>query len=323
MLNACIGDIAYYLPSNIETNEYLVKEMELDWSADDIYQKTGIKQRHISGDMCASDLGYEATLELFSKNEGLKEKIDYVLFVSQSSDYVLPATACILQDRLGLSRECGAVDLNQGCSGFVYGLSLAKGLIAGGVASNILLITSETYTKYIEPRDKTTRTIFGDGAAATWIRECNDNKGKINSFVLGTDGRGKNNLIVPNSGARIDKDSNNNLFMDGPEIFQFTLMSVPRMVRKILQLNDMDINDVDYFVFHQANSFMLKHLRDKLKIPAEKFCIDMEEMGNTVSPSIPIALCRAMERGDIKKGTKILIAGFGVGYSWGGCLIEI
>lgn len=323
MLKAGIGGIAYYLPPTIETNEYLVENMGLEWTAEDIYKKTGIKQRHISADKCASDLGYEAAIKLFDQNEGLKERIDYVLFVSQSHDYVLPATACLLQERLGLTKDCGAVDINQGCSGFIYGLSIAKGLIESGVVANILLITAETYTKYIDPMDKSTRTIFGDGAAATWIRAFDSEYDKLSGFVLGTNGKGKENLIVHNSGARKEEVANNNLFMDGPEIFQFTLMAVPKMVKRILQKENMDLDDVDYFVFHQANAFILNHLRNKLKISSERFCVDMEDTGNTVSPSIPIALSRAMERGNIRKGMKVMLAGFGVGYSWGGCVIEI
>lgn len=323
MLKARIGDIAYYLPPTVETNEFLVDNMGLDWTAEGIYKKTGIKQRHVSVDKCASDLGYEAAVKLFEKNKGLKEQIDYVLFVSQSPDYVLPSTACLLQERLELPEDCGAVDINQGCSGFIYGLSIAKGLIESGVAANILLITAETYTKYIDHMDKSTRTIFGDGAAATWIRACDCKYDIISGFVLGTNGKGKENLIVHNSGAREEEATDNNLFMDGPEIFQFTLMAVPKMVKDILRKENIELDDVDYFVFHQANAFILNHLRNKLKITTERFCIDMEDMGNTVSPSIPIALCRAMERGDIRKGMKALLAGFGVGYSWGGCVIEI
>lgn len=323
MKKAAIGGLAYYLPPKVETNEYLVETMGLDWTANDIFNKTGIKQRHVAGEACASDLGYEAAMKLFEEHEGLNKKIDYILFVSQSADYVLPATSCILQDKLGLPKNCGAIDINQGCSGFVYGLSIAKGVIESGLATNVLLITAETYTKYIAAQDKSTRTIFGDGAAATWICGCDNEDDKIGCFVLGTDGQGRNNLIVPNSGARQGKEHDAELFMDGPEIFQFTLTSVPKMVKEILKKADRDIESIDYFVFHQANAFILKHLRDKMKISSGKFCIDMEDTGNTVSPSIPIALRRAVESGTIKKGMKVMIAGFGVGYSWGGCLIEI
>ena len=319
---AYIAGINYYLPPKVETNEFLVKEMRLSWTADYIYDKTGIMERHVTTEECASDLGYEAALRLFAKYEGLKDKIDYIIFCSQSADYVLPTTACVLQHRLGISRNCGAIDVNQGCSGFIYSLSLAKGLIAGNIASNILIITAETYTKYIEPNDKSTRTIFGDGAAATWLSATDGNE-KISSFVLGTDGRGMNNLIVPNSGSRKDDEKSSWLFMDGPEIFQFTLLTIPKIVKKLIQENNLSIEDIDYFIFHQANAFILEHLRNKLNLDKDKFCMDMKNIGNTVSASIPIALCRAMNNGVVKQKMKVMLIGFGVGYSWGSCIVEI
>lgn len=324
MTCAVINDIAYYLPPQIETNEFLVEDMGLSWTADDIFKKTGIKQRHVVIDECASDLGNRAAESLFNRNENLREQIDYLIFCSQSPDYALPATACVLQKELGLSRDCAAIDINQGCSGFIYGLSLAKGLVETGVATNVLLITAETYTKYIDEMDKSTRTIFGDGAAATWIASCDSGNERIGSFVLGTDGRGAKNLIVRNRGARVDNEvQENHLFMDGPEIFQFTLLTIPKLVKNILAKGDVSIDDIDYFVFHQANSFILKHLSSKMKIPAEKFCLDLEDTGNIVSASIPLALQRARERNNVKRGMKIMLVGFGVGYSWGGCIVNL
>jgi len=324
LIKAVIQDIGYYLPPKVETNDYLVDEMGLSWTADDIFKKTGIKQRHVVEDECASDLGVSAAEELFNRNKGLREQIDYLIFCSQSSDYVLPATACVLQKTLGLSKYCAAIDINQGCSGFIYGLSLAKGLIESCVATNVLLITAETYTKYIQKMDKSTRTIFGDGATATWISSCNSEDEYIGSFVLGTDGRGAENLIVHNRGARIDREvEDNHLFMDGPEIFQFTLITIPKLVKNILAKENMTIDDIDYFVFHQANAFILKHLCTKLKVPKEKFCLDLENTGNIVSASIPLALQRAIERNEVKRGMKIMLVGFGVGYSWGGCIVKL
>ena len=202
-------------------------------------------------------------------------------------------------------------------------MSVAKALIEVDVASNVLLITAETYSKYIASDDKSTRTIFGDGAAAVWITRGDDEAERIGSFVFGTDGRGKDNLIVYNSGARREPSKLETLFMDGPEIFQFTLMSVPKLVNNILSKCGSDVNQIDYFIFHQANAFILEHLRKKLKIEEDKFCVDMEEVGNTVSASIPIALRRAMESGKVVSGMRVMLVGFGVGYSWGGCVVRI
>lgn len=324
MNKAGILDICYFLPNNIETNEFLVSDMKLSWSADDIFAKTGIKQRHIAKEAeCASDLGVLAAEKLFALHENLRDKIDFLLFCSQSPDYALPTTVSLLQKRLGLSKDCGSLDINQGCSGYIYGLALAKGLIESAVASNVLLITAETYSKYIAKYDKQTRTIFGDGAAATLIQAEKCDAERLHSFAFGSDGRGKCNLIVPNSGARREVRNDNHLFMDGPEIFQFTLSVVPKTVRRILAQADLKLEDIDYFIFHQANAFMLKHLRNKLKISEDKFFIDLEDTGNTVSASIPIALCRARKNGMVHSGMKVMLLGFGVGYSWGGCIVSI
>lgn len=324
MGRAIITDVQYILPDNVETNDFLVADMNLSWSADDIFDKTGIKQRHIVRENeCASDLGFLAAEKLLSANEGIKDKIDFVLFCSQSPDYALPATAPLLQKRLGLSKKCGSLDINQGCSGYIYGLAVAKGLVESGMSSNLLLITAETYSKYIAKDDKATRTIFGDGAAATLIQADEKGKGCLNGFVFGSDGRGMNNLIVHNSGARKNEQEDAYLFMDGPEIFQFTLGVVPKTVKEILLKTRLQLDEIDYFIFHQANAFILEHLRNKMKIPQNKFFMDLADTGNTVSASIPIALSRAKQRGLVHSGMKVMLLGFGVGYSWGGCILEI
>lgn len=318
-----IMDIQYVLPDKIETNEFLVADMNLSWSADDIFAKTGIKQRHIvQENECASDLGVLAAEKLFRIYD--KDTIDFVLFCSQSPDYALPATASLFQRRLNLSKKCGSLDINQGCSGYIYGLSLAKGLIESGTANNVLLITAETYSKYVDRHDKATRTIFGDGAAATLISAASSASTEcMESFVFGTDGRGEKNLIVPNSAARKDESASDCLFMDGPEIFQFTLHVVPKTVKEILAKAELQLEDIDYFIFHQANAFILEHLRNKLKIPESKFFLDLADTGNTVSASIPIALSRAKQQGKLHAGMKVMLLGFGVGYSWGGCILNI
>lgn len=324
MNRVVIKDIKFALPEYVESNEYLVSDMNLSWSAEDIYIKTGIKERHIAGiNEYASDFGCIAAEKIFAEAPNLRECVDFVIFCSQSADYALPSTASLLQHRLNLSQTCGSLDINQGCSGYIYGLSVAKGFIEAGVVNNILLITAETYSKYLDKDDRSTRTIFGDGAAATLIGCSNGCLGDIHSFVFGTDGRGGKNLIVTNSGARKNDELGNCLFMDGPEIFQFTLNVVPKTVKAILAKANLQLDNVDYFVFHQANAFILEHLRKKLHIPENKFFLDMSDTGNTVSASIPIALCRAMENGYVEKGMKVMLLGFGVGYSWGGCILEL
>jgi 3-oxoacyl-[acyl-carrier-protein] synthase-3 len=273
-----------------------------------------------------------AAQKLFAQGVN-KESIDYLLFCTQSRDYYLPASACIIQNRLGLLNEIGALDFNQGCSGFVYGLSLAKGLIVAGIARNVLLLTGETYNKKLHPMDKGNRSIFGDAAAATLISS--DGFAEIGDFCFGTDGSGAEKLIIKTGGARrpektnrAEFDENNNpispdyIFMDGSEIFSFTLRTVPALVEKTLEKNTIAKDAMDLYIFHQANKYMLDFLRRKIKIDEDKFYIYLSEVGNTVSSTIPIAMYEAMKDGAFTKGMKVLLAGFGVGYSWGGTVLK-
>jgi 3-oxoacyl-[acyl-carrier-protein] synthase-3 len=338
MRKAAVVAIDTYLPGTLLSNEQLEKELG-NWDAQQIFDKTGIAVRHIAAsDECSSDLGVAAAKKLFERNICAPTDIDFLLFCTQTPDYFLPTSACLMQNRLGLRTSCGALDFNQGCSGFVYGLSLAKSLIETGLAKNVLLITAETYSKFLSPRDRSVRTIFGDGAAATLIQLVESDVDMIGPFVFGTDGRGANNLIVPAGGARqpLNPDtaimheydgntwrSEQNLYMNGPEIFNFTLQSVPRVVSQLLQKSERTSDQVDYFVFHQANKFILEHLRNKLKISPEKFWLNMEFVGNTVSSTIPIALEDALQQNKIRSGDNVMLVGFGVGYSWAGVIIQI
>lgn len=329
--------ISYVLPKKTLTNEDLEKLYNSSqWTAGKIFRKTGIKKRHIADNEIVSDLATASAEKLFSEYGVDRFSIDFVLLCTQSPDYFLPTTACIVQDKLGLKKTCGALDFNLGCSGFVYGLALAKGLLHAKIARNILLITAETYTRHIHPFDRSTRTIFGDASAAALIDE--NNISKIGEFILGTDGSGANNLIIPtgamarprteDSGIEKQDDSGNirsddNIYMNGPRIFSFTLEEIPRLIEETVKKNGTLIEDINFFIFHQANSFMLETLQEEIRIPKEKFCIDVEEQGNTVSATIPIAMRRAADRGELYEGMKVLIAGFGVGYSWGATIVTI
>ena len=318
-----ISEIEIYFPEKKVTNEDLQKEFP-EWSPEKIFNKVGVKQRYTaSAEETVLELAVKASEKLLKKID--KNEIDFILFCTQSPDYHLPTTACILQDRLGLRKDIGALDFNLGCSGFVYGLSIAKGLIATGVAQNILLVTAETYTKYLRKSDKSNRTIFGDGAAATLIQK--DEAKENFQFILGTDGSGYDNLIVRNGGGRnrINKEdeAGNCLYMNGQNIFIFTIEKIPALVKEILEKNNLTKNDVDYYIFHQANAHILRRQREILEIPEEKFYINLEKYGNTVSSTIPIALKDALETGKIKRGQKIMLIGFGVGLSWGATIVEL
>lgn len=338
MKTAAIRAVASHLPETVLSNDALAA-MFGDWDAEKIYEKTGIRERRVAGpDECASDLGVAAAKKLFERGACTPADVDFLLFCTQSADHVLPTTACLVQDRLGLRTDCGALDINQGCSGFVYGLSLAKGLIASGAAKNVLLITADTYTKYVNDRDRSVRTIFGDGAAATLISAIDADEEHVGPFVYGTDGRGAQNLIVPAGGSRLrpneetrvescDTSGNwrhaENLYMNGAEIFTFTLTAVPKAVNALLARAGRTVDDVDHFVFHQANRFMLERIRGKMKLPEEKFWIDVETIGNTVSSTIPIALETGMAQGKMQAGQTALLAGFGVGYSWAAAMVRL
>lgn len=323
-----IKAIEYHFPTNQIANDPNNK----------LTKKIGISTRYIAGkDETASDLAIQAAEKLFEKGVCKKSEIDFLLFCTQAPDYILPTTACIIQEKLKLPTSCGALDFNLGCSGFVYGLSLAKGLIESGQAKNVLLLTADTYSKFIHKNDFSTSILFGDAAAATLITESSDVK-NLGPFVFGTDGSGAEELIIFAGGSREPLDSEallefedekgnirtrSNLYMNGSEVFNFAMREVPKAIANLLKKENTTLNDYDYFIFHQANKYMLEALRRRINIDEDKFSIQLNDCGNTVSSTIPIALQKEIELGHIKNGDKILLAGFGVGLSWGVCSIRI
>ena len=343
-MKALIRGIEYHLPEKVLTNVQLEAEFP-EWTTHKIKKKTGINTRHIAADNeCASDLGIAASRKLFDTGICQPQDIDFLIFCTQSPDYFLPTTACLVQERLKIPQSAGALDINLGCSGYIYGLGMAQGLIETGQARNVLFITAETYSKFIHPNDINVRTIFGDGAAVTLIQGADSLKGDgsnwIGPFAYGTDGCGAANLIVECGAMRcrypVDNEcthtgSKNNsqpgmgsrhLYMDGPEIFTFTLNAVPGIVDTVLAKAQKSDSDIDLYVFHQANGYMLDKLRKKLKIPEEKFYVSLRDFGNTVSATIPIALKNAQLENRIKPRDNVLIVGFGVGYSWASALVR-
>jgi len=303
--------IAYVLASGVLTTDDLVKEYP-EWTSEKVVAKTGVVSRHVvvNGET-ALDLAERAAKELVSSCDVKVEDVDFLLLCTQSASYILPSSACLLQNRLGIPTSAGALGFDHGCSGFIYGLSLAKGLVSSGMAKNVLLVTAETYTKYISREDKSTRTIFGDGAAATMIDEAAATK--VGAFSFGTDGSGAEKLIVRDG----------KLFMDGPEIFNFTLDIVPKTMEDVLTKNNLTRDDIDLYVFHQANKFMLDSIRKINGLPRDKFYVNLETTGNTVSSTIPIALKQLEISGRLQSGMKVMLVGFGVGLSWGATVIEV
>ena len=330
MRSGRIGAIASHLPQAVLGNDEL-SALYPAWSPDKIFQKTGVRERHIAAeDETAVDLAEAAARRLFDTADVAPDDIDFLIFCTQTPDHLLPASACILQARLGLRRDCGAFDYALGCSGFVYGLAMAQGLIATGAAERVLLLTCDTYSKLVHPMDRSVRTLFGDAAAATLIEAQPQGEAPaIGPFVFGTDGRGARNLIVPAGGARQPRTAEtaaeatdafgnvraaDNLFMDGGEIVAFALTAVPDAVRRLCERTGRAIGDYDVVVPHQASAFVLEKLRRKLGVDADRFVVRLERCGNTVSSSIPLALeglmdARAPDR-------RAMLLGFGVGYSW-------
>jgi 3-oxoacyl-[acyl-carrier-protein] synthase-3 len=334
-MHATISHIEYHLPEGRLTTRDLSTAFP-EWPAAKIESKTGIRSRPIaSTSECASDLAAAAAVKLFKSGVCKPEEIDFLVLCTQSPDYVLPTTACLLQDKLGIPKTAGALDFNLGCSGFVYGLGIAEGLIVSRQAERILLLTAETYSKYIGSYDKGSLAIFSDGAAATLLTCDEMDSSSMGPFIYGTDGRGGEHLIVRNSGARraapekhedgetiIDSETRQSLFMNGHEVFKFAIEIVPRSVKALLTKSETRIEDVDLFVFHQANAYILEEIRRICDIPREKLQITLDEYGNTVSSTIPIALKQAENDGRIKGGELIMVVGFGVGFSWAATLLR-
>ena len=329
---AYIKAISYYLPEKVVTNEELLKEFP-EWSVDKVAQKVGVDARHVAAENeTAGDMAERAARKLFDEYHIDPGSIDFIMLCTQSPDYFLPSTACLLQDRLGIPTSAGAFDYNLGCSGCIYGMAMAKGLIAARIAKNVLLLTAETYNKYLHPSDKSNRSIFGDGAAACLIST--NGFAEIGEFVLGTDGSGANNLIVKSGASRqknvtgryVEDDEghvwyDDYLYMNGGAIFNFTLDAVPAMMTQILEKNGMKREQIDYYVFHQANKFMLNTIRKVCVLPKDKFYANLTNTGNTVSSTILIGLKECIDNQTIKSGDKVMVSGFGVGLSWGGTVL--
>jgi 3-oxoacyl-[acyl-carrier-protein] synthase-3 len=335
---ARIAGIATYLPEQRLNNDALASVFET-WSAEKILEKTGISERRIAApDETALDLGIAAAKRLLSQLDVDHQSIDHLIFCTQAPDYILPTSACIMQHRLGLPKSVGAFDINLGCSGYVYGLSIAAGLIAGGIAGRILFVTADTYSKFIHDEDRSVRTLFGDGASATLIEATSEgDSASIGPFVFGTDGAGAEELIVKTGGARqprtaqtaiVEQDefgnvrSQDNLYMNGTAVMSFTLREIPRLLGAIKAEAELTDDDIDFFVLHQANKFMLDALVKKMKISPEKAPYFFEEIGNTVSSTIPFVLEDLFRNKKIDSGTQAMLMGFGVGLSWGGVVVK-
>jgi 3-oxoacyl-[acyl-carrier-protein] synthase-3 len=320
--------IEYSLPKKVETNEEL-RALYPHWDIDAVAKKTGVFQRHVArAEECASDLAYSACLRLFEAQEILPAEIDGLLVCTQSADYVMPPTATLLQHRLGLNKSVAAFDYTLACSGYVYGLAMCKAFIESGLLRSILLVTCDTYSKYIRPDDRATRTLFGDGAAVTLIRKGTPG---ICEVGLATDGSGGEKFIVRGGGCRNGSRPGErnatgtdvkHIEMDGLGVISFVKKEIPSFTENLLRKANLRREDIDLFIFHQASKISLDQVSQILGIPPEKTFINFANIGNTVSSSIPIAIKDAWQGGKLKPGMVATLVGFGVGFSWGGALVR-
>ena len=332
MRNACITAIEYYLPEQKLTNHELAGLFS-GRTPEEIAHKTGVSSRSVAAEEeCCSDLGVTAAQKAFASGTCTPDDIDFLLFCTETPDYFFPATACLAQARLGIPVSAGALDFNLGCSGFVYGLGLAKGLIQTGQANRVLLITADLLSRFIGATDRAARAVFGDAGAATIIEAVDsDDEIGLGSFVYGTDGRGAEHFIL-REGALRGLSSNHQkpsggaglpaLKMNGQKIMEFAIGTVPDQIRRLLTRAELSIADVDLFVFHQSSRYVLEMLRHILHIPEEKFFISLEDCGNTVSSTIPVALRRASGEGKLLPGHTVVTCGYGVGLSWGASILK-
>ncbi|MCC8166032.1 MAG: ketoacyl-ACP synthase III [Planctomycetes bacterium] len=321
-----IRDTAFAFPETILTNNQL-DERHPDWTIGRLQTKTGVYSRHIAGENeTALDVAEAAVRALFSRHPGLQEKIDAIVFCTESGDHILPPNACILQGRLGLSSHVAAFDINLACSGFPYGVAIARGFLYTRLANNVLLVNADTYSKLIHPEDRACTVLFGDAASATWLsREADNGLFTVEDILLGTDGAQGNLFIIPNGGCRTPKGSNgdaefrypDHINMDGLGIRGFAVSVVPEHLEFLLKRADLAVRDIDGWAFHQASGIILDSFTRIMRIPSERVWKNLDTIGNTVSASIPILLKQRHDTGGTTVGDVVVAAGFGVGLSWG------
>ncbi len=302
--------IGTYLPEQVLSNADLYKECH-DFSEEYSRVKLGIETRHIAGEETCVDMACKAVEDL--KNQGVQiDDTDLLLVVTQTPDYPLPSMSCILQDRLALKQEIKCFDINMGCSGYIYALSTVYAYIKSGLASKAIIITSERYSRHLRKEDYQNRAIFGDAATATLLTQ--EMTEHFKSFIFQTDGMGYDAIIVP--------DEKTGFVMDGSKVMAFAIKQIPRVVKKLLEETGLEEDDINHYIFHQGNRYMIKTIQNRLHIPDEKMVCALKNIGNTVSSSIPMALYSLVDDNVMDQGSKLLLCGFGVGLSVAGLIVE-
>ena len=333
-MSLIIESIEYYLPENIVTNADLQKENP-DWNLEKITEKSGVYQRHIAGkNETAYDLSIKACDKLFQTND--KNNIDGIIYCTQSPDYIMPSNSFLMHKHFGLKDEIFAYDFNHACTGYIYCLAMANAFVKAGMAREILLVNADTYSKYINPKDRSTRVLFGDGAAATIVKKSGRKRGIID-IDLGSSGSGYNKFWIPAGGLRLPKSDStsvemeddrgnirtqNDIEMDGFGVWSFINSVVPKQVDRLLKRNNVTKADIDQYIFHQASLMTLESIMRLMKLNEEQVFINIHNIGNTVSASIPIALKNAIDQDKVNNGSTVILSGFGVGLSYGAILMK-
>ena len=333
--NVKLTGICCALPQNVksiyEIGEGYFSESEIEKATNSV----GVKELFVAeDDQTAADFCYAAAEKLIENLKWDKDSIDGLLFISQTPDYKMPATACVLHGRLGLKSDCIALDINLGCSGFVHGLFVASQFIQGGSCKRILVLTGDTLRRHIAPQDKGISFIISDGGAATAVEYTQQLTPM--TLIMKADGSGYGDLIIEAGGERLpyseetkqlyeDKDGSKrakeNLYMNGMNIFTFAIKQVPNLINQILEEHPWDKETVDLFLMHQANAYMVKYIAKRAKIDENKIPINIGKFGNTNGSTIPFLICDIKDDWQMKKN--VVLAGFGVGLSWGAVACQL
>lgn len=333
---ATIEGISFRL-GDVEVSNYQLEKENPDWEMSKVVERAGVIKRFVAAeDQTALDLSFESSKDLLASLNLQATDIDALLYCTQSPDYLLPPNSSLLHGLLEMSNKVMAFDISHACSGFIYALGIANSLIKSNAASRVLLVTADTYSKYIHPADRSIRPLFGDAAASTIISA--SSKMFIKDIIFGTSGKHADRFILKNGGSRNGPrlftseneskaatgiiSANDYISMNGIGILSFFNHTIPHSVRELLQRNNKTLDDVECFVFHQASLLALEGIAKNLKIPSSKMIIDLAETGNLVSASIPVALKRVLAERSFKSGDLLVLCGFGVGLSWGTALIE-
>ena len=328
--------LAYRVPEGTLTHQELQHRYGAE-VADKIAASSGICERRVvTADQCASDLAVAAAEDLFAATGIDRDSIDLLVYATQTPDYLLPTTACLIQRRLGLRTSVAAFYVNLGCSQYVYSLAIAHSMLVSGLAKRALVMTGDTVSRIIHPEDRAVVPLFGDAGTAT-VLEANDSHDGFQDFVLGTDGAGADALIWPTSGLREPRTAESavavadpsgavrrrdDMFMEGAKVFLFTLKTVPELVRNLVQRNGIEVTDIDLFIFHQASELIVNSAAKRLGIPLEKLHFKLHDVGNSGGSTVAIALTDAWQAGKVKPGMRIVLVAFGVGLSWGASLLQ-